>query len=438
MLLDWKMEGMSGLELIQQLEREAGRNHHKPASTVVMVTAYGREQLMQEAERQGTPINAVITKPVIASRLFDILLKVHRPFIETPRATAEKKVSTFELAEPIRGARILLVEDNNLNQLVATAFLQKAGLSPVVAHNGAEAVQWVLKEPFDAVLMDLQMPVMDGFAATRAIRALPEGRSLPIIAMTAAAMQHDRDASLAAGMDDHISKPISPNDLIPTLLRWIRPRMDENAAPPETSPQKSWADIAAALPTFEIDALMEALDGDRSQFEEILHIFLREFSEVERELAARLADGANEAAGKLVHKLAGTAGNIGAIALHRLSRTLDEQLKLGSHDPATLNSWRETLNRTRSDAARWLAQSAPQEPHSAAGTELFRQTVAELDERLAQNDFIEDELLARIRAGLPSGAQERYGELATQIRSIDYVKARTTLKRLAEMPDAEA
>jgi two-component system sensor histidine kinase/response regulator len=305
-----------------------------------------------------------------------------------------------------------------------------------VANHGGEAVEWVRRETFDAVLMDLQMPVMDGFEATRAIRALPEGRDLPIIAMTAAAMQHDRDAALAAGMDDHIAKPISPQALIGILLRRLRPRPQAAAPAAQSLPAPDWSDIADALPGFDIDNLMTILEGDRNRFRQVLGLFVEEFTGQDGEVAARIAAGDPGAAARLVHKLTGSAGYVGAMELHRLSRSLDGQLKQGGHDPGTLSAWRECFGEALEHTARWLARS--QAPWSSGPAEagLFRQAAAELDVRLAQNDFVEEELLESLRANLPAGAEARYAQLATQVHAIDYGKARATLKELAELADA--
>ena len=132
--------------------------------------------------------------------------------------------SRFDLAEAmrsIRGARVLLAEDNPVNQQVAAAFLQAGSLEVTLAENGLEAVDWVKKARFDVVLMDMQMPDMDGMQATRLIRRLPQGEGLPIIAMTAAAMESDRQACLAAGMNAHVAKPIDAEKLVKTLLDWV-------------------------------------------------------------------------------------------------------------------------------------------------------------------------------------------------------------------------
>lgn len=133
----------------------------------------------------------------------------------------EKKAIDY-MQQVLQGRQVLLVEDVAINQQIAKAFLRKAGVEVVLANDGQEAVDWVKKKHFDIVLMDLQMPVMDGFEATRQIRQLPQGQHLPIIAMTAAAMQHDREACIKADIDDHLPKPLNSQRLLDALLRWTQ------------------------------------------------------------------------------------------------------------------------------------------------------------------------------------------------------------------------
>jgi two-component system sensor histidine kinase/response regulator len=164
----------------------------------------------------------VLAKPVTPSRLFEAVVRLqHGDAMPAPAQPLGAKLDLAQAMPPIRGARVLLAEDDLVNQQVAMAFLQMAGLDVTLAANGLEAVDSIKRESFDVVLMDMQMPEMDGIHATRAIRLLPQGEKLPVIAMTAAAMDEDRQACLAAGMDAHVSKPIDPKELVRTLLAWV-------------------------------------------------------------------------------------------------------------------------------------------------------------------------------------------------------------------------
>ena len=182
---------------------------------LVMVTAYGREDVLKQAEENG--LENVLIKPVTSSTLFDTIVAILRAHQET--AGHVQAAPSFEIART-RGTRVLLVEDNEINQEVAIGLLEDAAIQVDLAENGEIAVRMAQKNDYDAVLMDMQMPVMDGIEATRAIRSDPRFQDLPIIAMTANAMAADREKCLNAGMNDHIGKPIDPDELFSVLLRW--------------------------------------------------------------------------------------------------------------------------------------------------------------------------------------------------------------------------
>jgi two-component system sensor histidine kinase/response regulator len=218
LLVDWKT---ADLGLVQEARRLAAERGAPPLVVVAMAGLHARDQAMEAiSELPGT---GVLVKPVTPSRLFDTIVRLQHG--EAPQAlpVGGAKADLAEAMRTIRGARILLVEDNLVNQQVASAFLAMGGLEVTVANNGVEAVDWVKKAPFDAVLMDMQMPEMDGLDATRVIRRLPQAAQLPIIAMTAGAMDEDKQDCLAAGMNAHVSKPIDPKQMVRTLLAWVPP-----------------------------------------------------------------------------------------------------------------------------------------------------------------------------------------------------------------------
>ena len=203
--MDWRMPGMDGLQATRTIKQD-DQIQHQPA--IVMVTAFGREEVREEAELLG--IDAFLVKPVTKSMLVDTLVTLFAPSAgETASAVAASNEQTIRLT----GVRILLSEDNEINQQIAVELLEGVGAQITVTNNGREAVERVLREPaaFDVILMDLQMPEMDGFQATAMLRADPRSATLPIIAMTAHATLEERQKCLDAGMDDHISKPIDPS-----------------------------------------------------------------------------------------------------------------------------------------------------------------------------------------------------------------------------------
>jgi CheY-like chemotaxis protein len=189
------------------------------APTIIMVTSHEKKRCVMPAAR----LDGVLIKPVTSSGLFNSLLRIQHPQAAAQKMIAARSINLAELAAPISGAHILLVEDNDINQEVAVEFLKKAGLQVTLAVNGKEAVDLMKVKQFDAILMDMQMPVMDGLTATRLIRDMPHGKAIPIIALSAAAMVQDREASERAGMNAHLAKPIDPEALIAVLLKYVKP-----------------------------------------------------------------------------------------------------------------------------------------------------------------------------------------------------------------------
>ena len=223
--VDWQMPKLDGIEtsrrIIKMLDLP-GPPH------LVMVTAYGREDVLKQAEESG--IESVLVKPVTSSTLFDTALAV----LETSDSSSDLAPSVVFLdVSRTRGARVLLVEDNEINQEVAFGLLEDAKVQVDLAENGEVAVRMVQDNQYDLVLMDMQMPVMDGIEATHVIRSDPRFGDLPIIAMTANAMAADRDRCIEAGMNDHIAKPIEPEELLSVLAQWIS-RGASQAAPRDT------------------------------------------------------------------------------------------------------------------------------------------------------------------------------------------------------------
>jgi len=211
--VDWQMPKLDGIETCKRIIDLPAPPH------LVMVTAYGREEVLKQAEDSG--IENVLVKPVTSSTLFDATLAVLQASDETPSLVLS--APSLDLTGA-RGARVLLVEDNEINQEVALGQLEDAKVKVDVAENGEIAVRMVQDNDYDLVLMDMQMPIMDGIEATRIIRANPRLVDLPIIAMTANAMAADRDRCLEAGMNDHIPKPIDPEELFRVLAQWTQSR----------------------------------------------------------------------------------------------------------------------------------------------------------------------------------------------------------------------
>ena len=215
-LIDWKMPGMDGIETSSRISQMISPGE---LPVIIMATAYNRDEVLEQARRSG--ITNVMTKPLSPSTMLNMLVDIFGRGLPE-RALKLNKAHEMAAVKEYAGARILLAEDNEVNQLVASRILKNAGLEVDIASNGRQAVSMVARGGYDLVLMDIQMPEMDGMEATRAIRSMPGFADLPIVAMTAHAMSGDRELSLKAGMNDHINKPINLQELFSTLARWMK------------------------------------------------------------------------------------------------------------------------------------------------------------------------------------------------------------------------
>ncbi len=239
-----------------------------------------------------------------------------------------------ETARPLSGTLVLLVEDNAINQQVARDLLQRFGASVDVARNGREAVEMVKGTFYDVVLMDVQMPVMDGLTATRCIRALPGGADLPIVALTAHALAEDRDRCLEAGMNDYLTKPIDSGRLLAALGQWIAPAAaaaDEGPAPGEGrgTPVPGEAPDAAAPMGLDTAKALARLGGNERLLLSVAAEFCRDYRESAGVLVRRLEAGDLDGARRLAHTVKGVAGNIAADALADAARDLEAVLAAG-------------------------------------------------------------------------------------------------------------
>jgi signal transduction histidine kinase/DNA-binding response OmpR family regulator len=339
--VDWQMPGLDGFETGKRIRALPDLRVHPK---LVMVTAYGREEVLKQAEENA--FANILIKPVTASMLFDSAIEA---LGAGDAKNYDVPVSHALELERLHGARVLIVEDNELNREVALGLLEDAHLSIDMAENGQIALQMVAEREYDLVLMDMQMPVMDGLDATRAIRLKPEFQSLPIIAMTANVMATDRDKCTEAGMNDHLSKPIDPDALFATLLRWIKPRADRST-PPEPSRLASTASMESR-PTDEAMPQIAGIDtktalrrtgGNVKRYE----MLLRKFAETKatEEIRAALAAGDKPAAERAAHSLKGAAANLGATALAEEAAKVESAIATGNAPGFLLDALATSLN----------------------------------------------------------------------------------------------
>ncbi|MBQ4890396.1 response regulator [Shewanella sp. MMG014] len=326
-LADWKMPSMDGVELCQ-LIREDAMLSEQPK--LVIVTAYDRDEMLKKASDVG--IDSAITKPVSASTLLDTVLSVMGKTAAI-KSTSNHNKMDVSAAKDIVGAHVLLVEDNDINQEIATELLHMAGLKVSCACNGEIAVNMALEHEYAAILMDIQMPVMDGYEATRTIRQHAHMQSIPIIAMTANAMSGDREKCEAAGMNDHIPKPINPQQVYQTLAKWIEPTgltLDESS---QEEPQAQSKVPALILPDFDVETALGRMSGNVKAYRKMLaKVAASESDAIERVKQAIAAKDITTAI-IAIHTVKGVAGNVGANFVvplaAKLEAALNEQKQAG-------------------------------------------------------------------------------------------------------------
>jgi PAS domain S-box-containing protein len=322
--IDWQMPGLNGIETGKRILSlpELSLPPH-----LVMVTAYGREEVLKQAEDSG--FENVLIKPVTSSILFDtavVVLGADRERAETTQARP-----SFDI-EHLRGARVLLVEDNEINQEVAMGQLEDAEVFVDLAENGEVALRMIADNDYDVVLMDMQMPVMDGIEATRILRANPRFEKLPIVAMTANAMASDRELCLDAGMNDHIAKPIDPDQLFGVLLRWIhRPEHDvttppmDGASPTGSVRSASAADLA--IPGIDVGAGLKRIGSNRQRYESLLRKFADQQEAVVKDIKMALAMGDPGTAERAAHSLKGAAATLGAVLVSEAAASAERAIR---------------------------------------------------------------------------------------------------------------
>ena len=346
-LLDYLMPQLDGLDAARQI-KEAVAPHLMPK--IIIVTAASR-LIEEESQARRQSVDGILNKPVNPSTLFDAVISAWSGLARHAVTQRQSILPADEsVLDPIRGARILLVEDNKINQEVALEFLKLGDFKVDIAENGAEAVELVANQAFDCVLMDIHMPVMDGYDATRAIRQQPGKQTLPILAMTANMMSDDLQEATAAGMDDHISKPIVPAVFYKTLLEWIphttyssehmeRSKEESSQAVEqeempsvEGSRERSGATLPDHIKGCDLDQALRALGGKEILLSKVLVGVVTDHTSDVTQMGDRLASGDYQEAHRLAHTLKSLLGSIGAGSMSLLAGQIEESLSQGDLD----------------------------------------------------------------------------------------------------------
>ncbi|MBF0237112.1 MAG: response regulator [SAR324 cluster bacterium] len=432
-LMDWKMDEMDGIEasrlIMNQLRLEK-------IPKIILVTGFGREEVLKQAETSG--IHAYLMKPIAPSLLFDTIMNVFG--YEAPSSLHPKVFRDLvQKQERLwKGNRILLVEDNVLNQQVAFEILTSAGLKVEVACNGQEAVEALQQKAYELVLMDVQMPVMGGYEATRLIRKIPQFKDLPVIAMTAHAMTGAREECLAAGMNDYVSKPIDPEELFKVLENWLKP-----GNPPEPALEKAEGlqDLTLPFPEMiagvDVKAGLARINGNQTLYREMLLSFAKQYATLVESIRNEIQNGDLSIAERMAHTMKGVSGNLSMPEIQATATELEYSLKEKREANYTgqLSRLEQALNRVL-DSVKKL-ESAEQEPlthlpETPLDLEKVMRLISGLRQLLQADNPDSEQKFAELKPLIGQArTSEAFKQMEEQISNFDFQQALISLEQVA-------
>ena len=423
-LMDYQMPGMNGIEASLRI-RNTLENMDEPK--IIMVTSYGREDIMAQAK--DVPLDGFLIKPVSPSMLLDTIMAAFGRSV----ASVERQIQGSDMPpgfDKIRGAQLLLVEDNEINQQVALETLSQEGFSVDIANNGKEAVE-MIDSKYDAVLMDLQMPVMDGFKATNEIRNDERFKKLPIIAMTADAMVGIREKVLAKGMDDYITKPINLKELWQTLVKWIPPgdrKLPDGFLKNETDKLEKL--FIPDISGINVKLGLSRVQGNKALYIKLLQSFMKNNINFKNNLSLALGESRIEDAVRIVHTLKGVGGNLGMEELFSMSEVFEKFLTDKNHDEQVIFKEADKLTIHFENILSSLKVYLDQHDES---TELIENTLSikelkesfiELEKRLSDSDLGSANSFEQLKPWINSEySTDQAIELGDLIDDLDYDEA---------------
>jgi signal transduction histidine kinase/CheY-like chemotaxis protein/HPt (histidine-containing phosphotransfer) domain-containing protein len=434
-LLDYKMPGMNGVETAQRI-----RKLYSPVATngtvMMMVTACSKEAVQHGLESHG--VQAFLTKPVTPASLFKMMASAARNHATSDEVRLDARVSAYAGVQHLSGARVLLAEDNSINQQIMLELLSKIGITVEIASDGQEAVDMVASSPrFGLILMDLQMPVMDGYEATRRIRRIKTAAELPIVALTAHAMPKDKEECLAAGMNGHIAKPINPDELYAALVQWIH--LENNITPAANSHRINRDSVSFDnLPGIAVDKVLARINGNHTLLRTILIDFRRQNISTVADIRQALAADDHDRILSITHGLKGLAGNIGAGALTATALEFEHAVREGKS--SIFSELLDTMGLQMAElfeSALILERTAMLPTVNAQTTvgestdkDALERLVRELHDLLSRSNVSSLDKFKQLKLYLPETAE--YTELEKQMACFDFKGAQGTIMELAK------
>ena len=441
-LMDWKMPKMFGIEASKSIRNS---KHVKKQPKIIMITSYGREEVRRKAEDAG--LDAFLIKPVNQSLLYDAIIQVMGTDDDFEEMLDARTSAAQAHLEHIRGASILLVEDNVINQQVASELLESEGLVVTIANDGKEGLEMVTNsdQHFDLVLMDLQMPVMSGYESTENIRKDKRFKDLPIIALTADAMKGVAERTEEVGCNGYITKPIDVDELLETVAQWVKPDTKRKKKEPDMKAETLDEPVEFKFEHINSEAGLKRVAGNRKLYQKILLQFLDTAATLP-EAATLLSEGDKETAQRIVHTIKGVAGNLGADELFKTAQVLEGLIKTSDSDKPKLDkefeATSESLNLVVDDIESFKATLKGDTPESSSAIPLdmakAKELVQTLDTALQEYDAGAMTVLEELGSVAGSVAIDtEMKALETAISKYDFDSAREELNKISKILEGE-
>lgn len=400
---------------------------HAKMPMIIVTGAYQLEKTLQSAEKLGVTSARILSLPVFPHILYQAIMEIFG-LKESSKSEAKDDNLQQSHQAPAANIRLLLVEDNEMNQELAMELLRLAGIKARLAKNGQEALDILqIDQSFDGILMDCQMPVMDGYQATRKIREIPQFAKMPIIAMTANVMAGDREKALEAGMNDHIAKPIDVSNMFDTLKKWIRPKADTKITTPE--PLRESTSTLPQLSGINTEKALTNLLNNEDLYRQMLINFYNNYSNFRADFMSAFTNLDYKDAALYTHSLKSSAGNIGALSLQTLSAQLENACK-DKHHTAKLN---KLVDETATEIARVCKElekvlTQAQKPiettkQQKEPDEKFDTVAKKLEQLLQESDSESINLLDNNRQILQNGLADLFAGFEKLIRDYEFEEA---------------
>jgi PAS domain S-box-containing protein len=429
-LLDWKMPGMSGTETAKAIRSDTSI---ETAPRIIVITAFGREEVIHELE--GADLDGFLVKPVGPSMLLDTIMQAFGHAVKKQTRQGQDQGEYETAAAHLGGAQVLLVEDNEINQEVAQELLNKAGISVTLAANGQEALDLIAEQTFDGVLMDIQMPVMDGYTATRKLRENERYKSLPVIAMTANAMADDIERCLSSGMNGHISKPINVTEMFRTMAEWITPASPTQGPIEAEHKTEQKVQVMPSIRGLNTESGLATVQGNTDLYLKLLKKFLNSQKRFETDFRDAIKDRDLDTATRIAHTLKGVSGNIGASSVQKAAAQLEGACK--ENDKHSIRSSFQALMTQLTpiliELEAWQGSDKSAPGDEADDPQRLRTLLAELSKLIEDDDTGAADLMEDLHLATAHGPMAEVAHtLENSIANYDFEAARISLQKIEE------